>query len=109
MKYLSVFTLLSGLVLTPANAAFWESIQAKSLDEKKELFRSLIVSVSYTCPEVTEMLFKGEDDDNAGYWAVKCSDGRDYMLTFDNAGISETIVTDCAVMKAIGVECWVTF
>ena len=25
------------------------------------------------------------------------------------SGLSETIVTDCAVMKAIGVECWVTF
>lgn len=107
------FALVAGVLLamaaSTATAAQYETLLSQSQTEQERILRAVINSADYPCPKVTATLFKGSDRNNAGYWAVACSDGSNWMVAVENDSVGTTSVTPCALLKMLNVECWEKF
>ena len=89
-----------------AQGAQYEAIWSQSQNEQERLLSEVLNKTGHDCPAVTEILFAGVDEDDAGYWSVRCSDGRDWMvqvLDDENGTIS---VTSCDVIRQHDGDCW---
>ena len=108
MKILaSTLSLLLAFAAT-SQAAQYEAIWSQPQSEQERLFSEVLNKTGHDCPAVTEILFAGVDEDDAGYWSVRCSDGRDWIvqvLDDDNGTIS---VTSCEVIRQHQGDCWAT-
>jgi len=104
--FLSTLCLLLAIATT-SQAAQYEAIWSQPQIEQERILSEVLNKTGNDCPAVTEILFAGVDEDDAGYWSVRCSDGRDWMvqvLDDENGTIS---VTSCEVIRQHEGDCWV--
>ena len=97
------------LSTSPIAAQHYKFLQSQSETEQVRILRSVINSAGYPCSNVTTILFKGSDRDDAGYWGVACSDGGNWMVAVDNDVGGTTNVTPCGILKLVNVDCWEKF
>jgi len=97
------------LAIPAASSQHYRTLEAQPDTKKARVLRSLVNSAGYQCDNVTTILFKGADRDKAGYWAVACADGGNWMVQVANDSGGSSNVTPCSVLKRVGVECWEKF
>jgi len=97
------------LITSPVLATNWEILERQSQSEKQRVLRAGITSAGYPCPNVTAVFFKGEDKDRAGYWAVSCTNGENYMVQIPNEDGGMMRTTPCSILERVGVKCWEKF
>jgi hypothetical protein len=49
----------------------------------------------------TEAFFMGLDTHKTGFWSVRCTDGRSFMITISSQGASSRVVMECRVLEAM--------
>ena len=97
------------VVAGSAPAAQYEAILLQSHAEQERIFRGGINSAGYPCPKVTAKMFLGRGRRDAGYWAVACSDGGNWMVSIlDDTG-GTMVTTSCLILKIMNVDCWKKF
>ncbi len=101
---LSLCALLA--VATPAQGAQYEAIWSQPVSEQERLLSEVLVKTGHDCPTVTETLFAGVDEDDAGYWSVRCSNGRDWMVQVLDDESGTITVTSCEEIRQHGGDCW---
>ncbi len=94
---------------SPIAAQHYKLLQSQSETEQARILRSAINGAGYPCANVTTILFKGSDRDDAGYWAAACSDGGNWMVAVDNDVGGTMIVTSCAILTLANADCWEKF
>ena len=95
---------------TKASTYQYEKLLLLPQSKQNRLLKLAINSIGEPCPHIIKQLFVGvTPQDNAGNWAVACSDGTDWMVAVHNDASASTSVTSCATMKLFGVDCWVKF
>ena len=90
-------------------AQTYQLLLAESEAEQARVLRSLVNSSGNPCSEVTTILFNGADEDGAGYWAVACADGNNWMVQVKNDDGGSSSVTSCAILAAVNIKCWEPF
>jgi hypothetical protein len=94
---------------TFASAQTYRLLEEQANAERARILRSLINSSGYPCSVVTTILFRGADDDQAGYWAVACSDGGNWQVQVKNDAGGSSSVASCEVLRAVKIDCWQRF
>jgi len=86
-----------------------EMIEALSDARRREVLTELLADES--CGEVTEIFFKGNNasDNDAAYYAARCSNGSDYLISIQNSGNMATRISSCTSMSLLGINCWDPF
>ncbi len=107
--FVLVAAVLLAIVARTAMAAQYETLLSQSQAEQERILQTVINSAGYPCPKVTLTLFKGIDDDSAGYWAAACSDGGNWQVQVKNNSGGTTSVMPCALLKRLNIECWQKF
>ena len=97
------------LVIPTASAQHYRTLEAQPDAKKAQVLRSLVNSVGYPCDHVTTIMFKGATEEKAGYWAVACADGGNWLVSVANDSGGSSRITSCAILKRVGVECWEKF
>lgn len=92
-----------------ASAQTYRMLEQQSNAEKARILRSLINSAGNPCSEVTTVMFRGADADQAGYWTVSCSDGGNWQVQVKNDAGGSSSVVSCDVLRAVNVDCWQKF
>ncbi len=109
MRHLGVIALL----FIPAYAMAGESSRLlERMPEAKRLdtLATVVRSVGDDCDTATKYFYKGEEPkSNQDFFAVRCGDGKDYLVAIENTGNMSSTVTECNVLKLVGVECWTPF
>jgi hypothetical protein len=90
-------------------ATFSSLLHLQPEAEKIRLLRSAINTAGYPCRDVTTIQFNGSDDEGAGYWAVACADGGNWMVQVRNDAVGSTSVTSCEILRALRIKCWEKF
>lgn len=90
-----------------ANPAY-ELLQKSTLRERARVLGTAIESAGYIC-EPTEVVLMGLSKDEIAFYTVACENGRAYMIAVQPDAGGSSRVTDCAVIKAIGANCWETW
>lgn len=80
------------------------------LSIQQQAFRASVQRAGNRCPRITSTpFFKGFDRERTAYWAVRCSNGLDYLVAVhaDESGSSR--VLPCSVARALQIDCWTKF
>lgn len=103
--------LMLAVALTPAItlAAQYELLTAKPRSDQIIILQYSIISSGNTCPGVKRFQFNGADKDQAGYWAVSCSDGDEWMVQINNDADASSRILACEVAKMLSIDCWKKF
>ena len=87
-----------------------DAIDGLNRQKQTDIFRKLINSADSQCDKVTKIFYKGDNTkDDSAYYAVRCHDGSDWMVSVQNGGKMGTRVTSCAMIKLVGLACWDPF
>ena len=97
------------LAASPTSAQNYKILQSQSELELARILRSGINSAGYPCTDATTIQFNGSDREDAGYWAVACSDGGNWMVQVENNDRGTISVTPCELLKVLKIECWEKF
>ncbi len=104
-------TLLALLIITPFTAIANEGhalLVAMEPAARMEALGKLLTRSGYPCA-VSRAFFQGFDSDNAAYWNASCKDGKAFSVQIADDSEGNTRIMDCAVLKAIGVNCFSKF
>jgi hypothetical protein len=99
------------LVATPAIATAQgtgnpahDMLMKESPTDQRLFLGYLAGTAGYPC-KVTEHEFKGMHRGDA-YHLVSCSNGESYMVTVEPDAEGSTVVTDCAMFRLVGADCF---
>jgi hypothetical protein len=80
-------------------------MEAKSLDEQREILSLAVRSGAHECPQVADHVYVGEKEE-IDFFSVRCSDGLEYMVSIESTGQMQSRVMLCRVLQALGVYCF---
>ena len=56
----------------------------------------------------TDVFFMGMDKHKMGFWSLRCSDGRQFMITIPASPTQQRVVVECKMLRALktGMTCF---
>ena len=107
-----LFAFVSILPLNPianANENHLEKMRGYTETIRNMAFAVAVTSSGYECREVTHSFVRGVTDDGTVYIAVRCDDGREYMLMEGGEGSRIATCKQVAVLQTahgLLASCW---
>lgn len=77
-------------------------------DRQIDQFRGAIRSAGEYCDTVKRTFLQGVDKDGSEFWNIDCQAGA-YSVLIKAGAPSDSRVTKCSLLKAVGVQCFVAF
>ena len=94
--------LFASTVTAAENDANSMLLMMSDAEVAKELGRNL--SANGKSCRATDTFYMGDDSDNAAYWSVACSNGKEYIVQIDTR--AKVKIMSCSTAAALSISCW---
>lgn len=106
VAFLPFALLLSSVAL--ANAAH-DKIASLTQAQRSALFVKLLAKEDAACSTVIRTFYRGSDNAGNAYWAIQCNTFKAYQVQVSPNAKGSTSLLDCAIAKALGINCFAKF
>ena len=109
MRFIALIFCLDLFAMQAVANQAHNTISNLSEQQRSALFSKMLTSEDAACATVSRTFFRGTDASDNAYWSVQCKSPKAYQIQISPNASGSTKVLDCAVAKALGINCFGKF